>query len=370
MVENWLKELTENAQWQWTEEEKVSFGAEVKKRIEDEVQKSLPQRRLRRIGFLRAAVAATVVGVMGLALYVLFSGDAKVDGQPNVKAVAESDHRVLPGRTGAILTMAGGEQVLLDSAGVGTLAVEGGMRIVHDRGEIRYTEEGSDIKETLYNTISTPRGREYQLLLSDGTRVWLNAESSIRYPVKFGQDQRKVEMSGEVYFEVARQLGKTGKKTPFLVEVSDETHSWGEVEVLGTAFNINAYRDQGIVKTTLIEGSVMVRTDAASEFLRPGQQSRINNNNLITVMDGINTNAETSWKNGFFSYDNTSIETVMKELSRWYDIEVVYEGAVPPSRYFWGDIQRKASLSSVLKILESSGIKFAEQGRKITVLSM
>lgn len=369
IVESWLAGL-ENGGWKWTEAEKASFRTEVKARIEREMGRGGTKGRLVNPLLLRVATAAAVIGLIFLAVYGLFPGEATEKPLWVADAGPESAGEVLPGRSGAILTMANGQQVLLDSAGSGTLAMEGGMRIIHDKGEIRYSGTGSEIKEALYNTISTPRGREYQLILSDGTRVWLNAESSIRYPVKFADDQREVEMRGEVYFEVAAQSGKEGDKKPFLVKISDEASDWGMVRVLGTVFNINAYRDQGTVKTTLIEGSVLVSTSATSERLQPGQQSQVNQNNLITVLNGVNTNAVISWKNGFFSYDNTSIETVMKELSRWYDIEVVYEGGIPPPRFFWGDIQRSASLSSVLKILESSGIKFSEEGRKITVLKI
>lgn len=371
IVESWLNELSEDAQWQWTEEEKASFSGALKERIEQEVGVPRQKGGLRRLPVLRIAAAAAVMGLIFVAVRGFFSEGGKE--KPLLAAAAEVPelaNEIQPGRTGAILTMADGAQVVLDSAATGVLAVQGGVHIINDSGEIRYTPKDNSSEKLLYNTISTPKGREYHLTLSDGTRVWLNAESSIRYPVKFDAGEREIEMRGEAYFEVAQQVGKEGRRIPFLVKISDGQHSWGAVQVLGTVFNVNAFRDQGTVKTTLLEGSVLVSSQKGEERLKPGQQSRINSDGLVSVVEGINTDAEVAWKNGFFSYDNTAIDMIMKDLARWYDIEVIYEGGVPPHQRFWGDIQRDASLSSVLKILEGSGIKFSREGKKITVLQI
>jgi ferric-dicitrate binding protein FerR (iron transport regulator) len=207
--------------------------------------------------------------------------------------------------------------------------------------------------------VTTPRGGQYQLLLSDGSKVWLNSASSIRFPVSFAGDTRRVEVSGEAYFEVAKN-----PSMPFKVDVDGKN----EVEVLGTHFNINSYADEGSIKTTLLEGSVKVTSlkTHESKLITPGQQAQLNKEGQITISKA-DPDKVMAWKNGYFNVDGADTKTVMQLLSRWYDVDVVYEGAIP-QREWGGDIEKNLKLSQMLKILEKNNLHFRLEGRKLMVL--
>jgi ferric-dicitrate binding protein FerR (iron transport regulator) len=219
--------------------------------------------------------------------------------------------------------------------------------------------------------MSTPRGGQYKLRLADGTDVWLNAASTIRYPTDFKGKERRVEISGEVYFEVTHQQSADGKQVPFFVDIlPTPLQSKSTIEVLGTHFNINAYPDELIVKTTLLQGSVKVSHGAASEILSPGQQARINDladNVTISVADNADTEEAVAWKNGLFQFNKTDIQTLMRQLARWYDIDVRYEGPIP-GLLTTGKAPRDISLNSMLKILALSDVHFKIDGKNVTVM--
>jgi hypothetical protein len=320
-------------------------------------------------GWKRWAAAAAVIFFVVAAGYLKWGGKEKTDAVTDTLQLAEND--IDPGTNGAVLILNNGQKIVLDNIGQDTIAVQGNTNVISRGGELVYDGKRSSGNDLQYNTLSTPRGRQFQLVLADGTKVWLNAMSSIRYPAFFSKTERKVEISGEVYFEVAhltQQVNKSEKKVPFIVQVNTLSGDGGEIEVLGTHFNINAYNDENVVKTTLIEGLVKVKKGRDEAVLQPGYQSQVVNGGTIKVTKDINVDAEIAWKNGFFTFDKAGVKTVMNQIARWYDIDVEYQDGKIPNELFGGDIQRNARLSSVLNVLEKSGVKFRVEGRKLIVL--
>ncbi|MBN8853452.1 MAG: hypothetical protein BGO55_18500 [Sphingobacteriales bacterium 50-39] len=244
----------------------------------------------------------------------------------------------LPGHSGAILTLSDGRSIVLDTAKNGRL--EEGFTKSDDRIAVVDTR-------VEYATLSTPLGRQQQLTLSDGTKVWLNAGSSVKFPTRFSGAQRKVEITGEVYFEVASNATR-----PFMVTTGKE-----DILVLGTHFNVNAYPDEPMARTTLLEGSVKVNDKV---ILRPGQQY---GNGIVSEVD---TDASVAWVTGFFHFEHADIKTVMRQLSRWYDVEVHYEGK-PTAEAFGGEIQRNLKLSEVLDLLSGTGIHYTLNDKILTI---
>jgi ferric-dicitrate binding protein FerR (iron transport regulator) len=314
--------------------------------------------------------AAVLVGIIVSAGSYFISRHYKVAGSTLTGDAAQNyTNDIAPGRNGAILTLSDGSTVNLDTAHAGMLAVQGKTTLTTDNGIIRYKKAGATGAAPLYNMVSTPRGRQYKMVLSDGSKVWLNAASSIRYPAVFEGEQRKVQITGEAYFEIEPSYSGTAKqRIPFIVQFTTPSGYSGEVNVLGTHFNVNAYADETITKATLIEGSIMLSLDnTESSVIKPGQQANIGQNGRIKVDPDVDTDAVMAWKNGFFSFSNTDMATLMRQISRWYDVEIEYAGAVP-DRKFGGEISRSANASQVLKIMEESKVFFRIDGKKIIVL--
>ncbi len=265
-----------------------------------------------------------------------------------------------PGSNKAMLTLADGATIAIDSIPVGRIALQGGAVILKSRnGEIIYTADTAHTAATpASNTMRTPRGGQHRLTLPDGSVVWLNAASSITFPPLFQGREREVSMTGEAYFEIARDPAR-----PFYVTVNDRLR----VAVLGTSFNINAYDDESSINTVLVEGSVRVNHDNASRVLTPGQQALVAADGDITLRNDVDLQAETAWKNGEFYFgEKTDFGAIMRQIARWYDIEVEYHGNV--TGHIGGSISRNAKLSLVLQMLEKAeGIKFEVQGRKVIV---
>jgi transmembrane sensor len=253
---------------------------------------------------------------------------------------------IAPGGNRATLTLAGGAHILLDTTRSGAIARQGGTDILK-LADGRLTYKGADAPATeSLNTLSTPRGGQYQLTLSDGSRVWLNAASSITYPAAFTGNQRTVTISGEAYLEVAPD-----KARPFRVMTGDQ-----RIEVLGTAFDVNAYSDEPAMATTLIEGKIRVGSGAVSKLLAPGEQAKSNGTQL-DIIPGADIDQVLAWKNGAFSFRHADLPTVMRQLARWYDIDVEYAGN-PPSGTFDGEIGRSLTLSQVLDGLALTHIHY------------
>lgn len=268
-------------------------------------------------------------------------------------------HDIAPGGNKAALTLGDGSVITLDDAKIGELAQQGSARIVKlANGQLSYTVLNAGSDEVFYNTMTTPRGGQYQLTLPDGTGVWLNASSSITYPSVFTDDQRKVTISGEAYFEVAPDKDK-----PFLVSVNETV-----VEVLGTHFNVNAYPEEGSIKTTLLEGAVKVISGDRLQRLSPGQQAQAYPKGELKLIRNADIEQAVAWKNGLFYFNNTDLQTVMNQLARWYNVEVAYAGEIPKGE-FSGKIGRSLTLSQVLKVLAQTRVKFSiEEGNRIVIL--
>ena len=279
--------------------------------------------------------------------------------------VVEKTVDIAPGGNKGILTLSNGKQIILsDISSKDIIAKEGEEDEVtikmDENGVITYViNPNSDIsKEDVnsFNTLSTPTGGQYNIVLADGTKVFLNAVSSIKYPTQFNGDQRIVELEGEAYFEVAKNKSK-----PFLVKSDNQT-----IEVLGTHFNVHAYNNESLVKTTLLEGSVAVSYKNQKTILKPGQQSNTSNNFNKIVVKEVDTEEAIAWKNGRFKFDNADLKSVMKQLERWYGIKVEYRGDISDVRFNGGTFRNK-NLSGVLKVLELSNIKFKVEGKTVIV---
>lgn len=292
--------------------------------------------------------AAAVIMVLGIAAYGWLSSK-----QQQVEQVATTD--IEPGHEGAILTLADGTRVILDSLGNGVVAEQQGTQVLLNEGRLSYN--ASHASAVTYNTMTTPRGRQFSIVLPDGSRAWLNAASSITFPTAFIGDERPVSISGEVYFEVVKDA-----KRPFTVKVNGNT----EVRVLGTSFNVRAYADDASVNTTLLEGSVRLSAFQKTQMLTPGQQMLVKQDGEIGLIKNADIQKIMAWKNGLFNFQDESLEEVMKQLERWYDIQVKYVGD-PPKKKFFGELGRDLTLSQVTEALQEIGIQFRLEGRTLVV---
>ena len=298
----------------------------------------------------KIAVAASILIAVGIGTFVVFQ---KGDEAP-VVAVSKQVNDKAPGKTGAILTLADGSKIVLDSLGNGLVANQNNTTVSKKNGGLVY--KSGNNSELVYNTMTTPRARQYNLELSDGTKVWLNASSSLTFPTSFASNERKVILAGEAYFEVAKD-----KKRPFRVSVNEM-----QVNVLGTHFNINAYDDEATINTTLLEGSVVLSEKSQKVLLKPGQQAQKQKKGTIVVNNKVNIDEVMGWKNGVFYFENANLQTVLREISRWYDVDVVFEKGIPV-RTFEGEIHRNLKLSHVLKILEKNKVHFKIDGNVLRV---
>ena len=325
----------------------------IKAGIETEISKAAPLRRiplLQRSWFRVAAAAVVLLGAT--ALLRLFTHKKDPAEHPVIMPAAS----VLPGYNKAVLTLADGAAIALDSAG-NKVIQQGNAQITQQGGQLRYAVLQHKTGAAGYNILATPNGGQYQLTLPDGTKVWLNSSSSLHFPTDFNTGERIVKLSGEAYFEVAKN-----EKMPFKVMVKGM-----EIAVLGTDFNVMAYADENHVATTLLTGAVKVHSSVKDVLLKPGQQALLNNSNEDISVSGGDTEGAVAWKNGYFNFSNENIRSVMRKISRWYNVEVEYQGDVT-HKVLWGTISRFENISEVLRMLELTGsIHFSMQGRKITV---
>lgn len=328
----------------------------IKSEIGSESQKGSSKLIYKRFFYNLSAAAAVLIVIISLGIKFYRDKNSQKEVQlTNEKLVND----VAPGGNKAFLTLANGTKLSLTDATDGELARQSGISIVKtEDGQLVYNVSNTVREENgvpLFNTIETPRGGQYQINLPDGSRIWLNAASSLRYPVVFSASERKVELKGEAYFEIAEN-----KESPFRVVSNNQI-----VEVLGTHFNINSYPEEGSVRTTLLEGSVKVRSGNNSAMLKPGQQSQVGHSIHITQADTYETIA---WKNGKTQFSNADIKTIMRMLSRWYDVEVKYQGEMIETG-FGGSVSRSKNISEILKLLELTGdVHFKIEGRRVTVM--
>jgi len=320
-----------------------------------------PVIRLRRLRWIPAAAAALLL--LSAGLYWLLR---PVVPSPIITVTTPAiKNDVAPGGNKAILILADGTQLPLDSAGGEPLTQQGNTRISRPTGgQLMYTSlagKHSPSTAPSYNTLRTPRGGQFQVTLPDGTKVWLNAASSLKYPVAFNGGSRQVQLTGEAYFEVAQHADM-----PFKVKVHTGADSL-EVLVLGTQFNIMAYEDEATVNTTLLQGAVKINSNNSSKQLSPGQGALLNKqDHMLSILPHVNTEEAVAWKNGFLQLEGNDITSAMRLIARWYDMEVVYQA--PVAAHFRGIIPRNVPISKVLKMMEMTGeVHFEIRGKQIIV---
>lgn len=358
LKEDIFKTLREHrASYGWTE----ALEREIWENIQ--LNKVAPVRRMQ-FGWRKMAAAAAVFIVMlgaGDYFWQRLTKQNTLAGPDGPKQKQATD--ILPGSNRATLTLANGTVIILDSAGNGLLAQQGNTEIIKTAdGEIEYGNTGGKPGEVAYNTLATPNGGQQRLTLPDGSLVWLNAASSIHYPTAFTGMERKVAITGEAYFEVTHNPAM-----PFKVDINHTA----EVQVLGTHFNVSAYTDEPAMKTTLLEGSVSVRAMADSlrvKVLKPGDQAQMMPASPARILVQANANIDeaVAWKNGYFLFNDVGIDVIMRQVARWYNLEVVFEGAVPKQLYH-GKIARNTVLQDMLKVLAISDVAFRIDGGRIFI---
>ncbi|MGH2613325.1 MAG: FecR family protein [Rhabdochlamydiaceae bacterium] len=307
-----------------------------------------------RIRFLyKWFVAAAVLLLIGGSLYCLFPDHFLHDDESYLLAGNE----ILPGGNKAFLTTASGTTISLDSSSVGLVSQQRGVNVCNYKsGHLVYRKNNQTSHVISYNTLNTPKGGQYRLTLSDGTEVWLNAASSVRFPTVFPKTKRVIGITGEVYVEVARNTSR-----PFEVVAGNM-----RINVLGTHFNVMAYGNEPFVKTTLLNGSVKIDEGDAEVQLKPGQEVRINRKGEMKLIPHADIDAAVAWKNNLFWFDNQDIKSIMQQIARWYNVDVDIRGDI--KQHFTGSIPRTASVSRVFRLLKETGdINFEIQGRKVIV---
>lgn len=310
----------------------------------------------------KVAVAAVVIGLIGLGAW--FFMQERSDKNPPVAETKPSDVQP-PEITKAMITLADGRTVVLDSIARGMFAVQSGVNVVkNERGEVVYEPSAAQTQgDIATNTLYNPRGSKVvSLTLADGTKVWLNSASSLQYPVAFAGNERKVRITGEAYFEVSKSLTANSAKQTFLVEANGVT-----TKVLGTHFNVNAYEDEPEIKVTLLEGIVNVFNNRGAVLLRPGQQARSTVNRQPQKSNDIDVDQVMAWKNENFNFgEGTDLQQIMRQVARWYDVDVEYRGTVHEE--FGGSVPRQVTAAQLLEKLEMTGkVKFKIEGRKVIV---
>lgn len=338
--------------WQAEMGDKAEIEYELHTLLEQEIR---PKRRTKIRTLTTILTAAAAVTGLVILFSSIYRNNAKL--QPAApKTLAEN--KVTPGSNKAILTLADGSTITLDSAGAGSLTTKNGVTIKQvQNGLIEYNDR-TGTNATSWSTISTPTGGQYQIVLEDGTKAWLNATSSLRFPTTFRNNERTVEISGEVYFEIAKDDTK-----PFKVNFNGNT-----ITVLGTHFNVMAYKDETKSKVTLLQGAVKVNNRSGEQLLRPGMQAQISDSMSQITTSKANLEEAIAWKNGYFTFDHENIQSIMRKLARWYDVRVNYQGDMN-GKIFSGTISRFDNISEVLSMIELTGtIHFKIEGRELTVL--
>jgi len=336
-------------------DENEPLFAELKAGIKANIDERITGSKVRKLSYrwIRYGGAAAILLLVSVSIYLL-------SPRQKNELMAEMDHNISPGGNNAVLTLANGNKIVLNEVKTGEIARQSGIRITKkNNGELIYQVSASPdlTEETAINTISTPNGGQYTIVLSDGSSVKLNAASSLSFPTSFKGTERIVELQGEAYFEVAKNI-----QHPFKVISALQT-----VEVLGTHFNVEAYSDESAIRTTLVEGSVKVVAGGHHAIISPGQQASVTRGNTghITKTE-VNLDKETAWINDLFIFDGDNLKSVMSEISRWYNLSIVYTGPIPDKKFF-GGISRNSKLSEVFKILELNQVKLSLKGKTVFV---
>jgi hypothetical protein len=315
----------------------------------------IPMSREKKLNWWRVAAAAAILLFIAGNSYWLSTGNKKPSQQTPVAKVPAGD--VNPGSFKARLTLADGSVIIMDTAESGQLAKQGNTLVINKDGQLIYKpEEGG--QSIVYNTIATNKGETYSFTLADGSKVWLNSESSVYFPVTFPGKERRIEITGEVFVKVAKN-----PQQPFIASANGM-----EVLALGTEFNINSYGNEENINTTLIEGTVKVSKGNANTILKPGQHTELYSNGKLTAAKDVNTDKIVAWKDGLFHFESSDLQTILRQFARWYDVEVIYEGPVK-SRHYFGIVKRSSTLKSVLELLHDNNIHFLIEGKKLIVKS-
>lgn len=304
-------------------------------------------------GWKRAAAAVILLAAIGGGIYTWQASPKTETGK--IAPRLEASQQILPGQDRAVLILEDGSVVDLETAEDSLLNARIGMPVQKEEGRLVYRASAQGRRKAIYNTIKTPRAGQYKVVLSDGTKVWLNAQSSLKFPTSFTGPERRVELNGEAYFEVAKN-----ERQPFHV-LSGDT----DIEVLGTHFNVQSYQNEPAMETTLLEGSVAIRQQSGPTILSPGQQIRLSGTSR--QVSEVDTNNVVAWKNGVFQFSNADLKSIMRQLERWYDVQIDYE-SIPHKRYN-GTVLRNSNLSEVLMMLEMAGrIRFEVKNRTVRVI--
>jgi transmembrane sensor len=375
LSEKWLdgtitpEEEKEYADWYKTIEANfiLEIPADIARNREQHRQKILDQIRQKivpvipmYIRFLKPLAVATVLLFITLAAYFHFNSPINSHQPVSVlPAEKKMTNDINSGSYGAILTSSSGKMIILDTAKNNDLIKDFGKKVVKTDSGIQFSDVLAQRNAVEYYTLSTPRARQQKLSLPDGTIVWLNAQSSLKFPSAFTAAKREVVITGEAYFEVAKDAAH-----PFIVHVNEAA-----IEVLGTHFNVMAYPNESTLETTLLEGSVKFIAGNNSVQLKPGQQSEVASGTAIKINNHVDVDQIVAWKNGIQSFNNADIKAIMRQVERWYDVDVEYKGTIS-LRQFSGDIPRGAKLSELLKLFDVNKIHFSidAQQKKLTVL--
>lgn len=323
--------------------------------------------------FFRIAAAAFVAVCITSVYFLLLKKTDSSESIAEVNSIPLKHDVAAPAINKAVLTLADGSTIVLDSAGIGSLAKQGNTLVSKiDNDKISYHNSSNSTPEIQFNTLTVPNGsKPMQIVLADGSKVWVNVGSSVTYPTAFRDNERKVTITGETYFEVTHLTFKgEDKRVPFIVSAPSHLGDGKDVEiqVLGTHFNVNAYNDENSLKVTLLEGSVKVgQNEGKSIYIKPGQQAELNLQGTIELNKNVDTDEVMAWKNDWFNFNGLTVHEIMRQIERWYNISVTYENKVP-DKHFSGIVSRSKNISEVLKIMEQAGIKFKIEGRNVTVL--
>lgn len=358
-VEKWYEDINESGDVAGSDE-LLQIKEQIYQRTWDKLNPRAKVIPFYKRPFFRVAAAA-VVAVCITSAYFLFLNKSKPSATiAKTHTPALINDVAAPAINKAILTLANGKTIVLDSAANGSLAQQGNAIVSKlNNGKITYNADNNDVAKIQYNTLTVPKGsKPVQLVLADGSEVWLDVASSITYPTAFAGKERKVEITGEAYFEVAHN-----EAMPFIVQKGDV-----EIKVLGTHFNVNAYDDENSLKVTLLEGAVKVeRHGDESLNITPGQQAEINRQGKMELNKDVDIDEVMAWKNNWFNFNSLTVPDIMQQIERWYNVSVTYQGK-PGNKHFSGIVSRNNNVSEVLKIMEQAGIKFKIEGKNITVL--
>lgn len=369
-VETLEKSLSKDLQWLWEEVKNKQpiisaekWNQQIEARIEEgkEEENTGKKRaihilKIRQLGWAAAIIAIFITSIVFFLRYNKHHSEELITAS-RLSNFSKPEKDIQPGGNKATLTLSNGTTIVLDSAHAGIITRQGNAGIYQSgSGSIAYQASANHSQEVVYNTLTTPRGGQFKITLPDGTKAWLNSASSLHYPTSFIGGRREVQMTGEVYFEVAKDALK-----PFIVSVDGM-----KINVLGTSFNLMAYDDVSEIKATLLTGAISVTQSGVNKILKPGEQAQVNNEGKISIVKNADLNQVVAWKNNLFWFEDNTIQEVMREVARWYDVNVVIKGNIP--QHFTGSVPRDVPVSHVFEVLEETGhIQFEIRNNQIIV---